>query len=304
MRIARFVLLLVACLALPGWAAPRRARVTVDRGGVLVGELVSADVDEVVVIVEGVERRYPRARVRSVEVLDSAGATAAASPHARPPAPSRSPRHWAWDPEGTRTFYAPTARMRARGEVVLSQRELVFTELELGITDHLSVEAGVMWPLFNDLAGGPVALGALKVGAPVGRDVSLAAEVRAGAVGPLRLGGLLASGVVTFGAPRASVTFSAGKPLVFADSALGRVEALFTFAGQLELRPHVRLLTEHWVQPDFRAGSYSSLDAVGVRLFGEQLAVDVGAVWALARPGQAFSPVPWPWLAVSWRTGS
>lgn len=294
MRVAPIVLLVVACLALPGWAAPSLVRVTVDRGGVMVGELVSADVDEVVLRVEGVERRYPRARVRSVEVLSPSEATLPASP--------RPPRHWALDPEGTRSLYAPTARMRARGEVVLTQRELVFTELELGITDHLSVEAGVMWPLFNDLAGGPVGLGALKVGAPVGQDVSLAAEVRAGAVGPLRLGGLLASGVVTFGAPKASVTFSAGKPLVFADSALGRVDALFTFAGQWELRPYVRLLTEHWVQPDFRAGSYSSLDAVGVRLFGEQFAVDVGAVWALARPGQAFNPVPWPWLSVSWRT--
>jgi hypothetical protein len=58
-------------------------------------------------------------------------------------------------------------------------------------------------------------------------------------------------------------------------------------------------MTENWVMPMIARGDFGLANALGVRLMGDKLAVDLGGIWLSTSRGLA-TWVPVPWVDFTW----
>jgi hypothetical protein len=179
--------------------------------------------------------------------------------------------YWPPDPNETRLFFAPTGRMLKRGEGYLSDTYLFFIGGAGGVTDRLTLGGGVsVFPLedFSD----NVIYFTPKVGLYSSERVNLAAGALVGTArwlaDSIGTAGVL-YGVGTFGGADASVT--AGLGYAYAGSDVDNRPVLMV-GGAARVAKRVSLATENYLMP----GETSDfLYSYGVRLFGEQLSVDL-----------------------------
>jgi hypothetical protein len=198
------------------------------------------------------------------------------------------------DPGRTRYLFGNSALMLRGGEGFFSQRELLFSMVSLGLTDHVTVSVGSAVPVFVadrrylHMAGG------LKVGGAVSERVHLAAGVEGLVlpVAPSTLG--LVYGVATYGIPDAQLSLSVGVPFSFSSEG-AQVAHLFagSLGGSLRLSHRLAGVTENWVLmgPTYQAALVNSL---ALRILGERWTVDLGALRATG------IPIPLPWVNFSW----
>lgn len=189
----------------------------------------------------------------------------------------RDGRYWFPNPNCTRLYFAPTARMLKQGEGYFADYYLFFPSLTWGITDYISFGGGMS--LFPGIGfGNQLFYFTPKVGVSAGKDVSFA------------IGALIASiptegfdddddrstlgigyGVWTYGSPERSVTcglgygFSEGK---LADKPM--VMAGFDY----RISRRSAFVSENWMIP----GVDGILISYGARFFGEGLSIDVAFV--------------------------
>lgn len=207
-----------------------------------------------------------------------------------------------WMPNANRDRYLliPSAMMLKQGEFYFSQTQLFLSTMTVGLIDHLTLVAGGVLPLwfvhdgFNFVAG-------LKAGFSVGEYLHLAGGAQTLVIpgeGGTTVGFFY--GTTTVGTGDANVSVAAGAPFAIyrRDSELGKV--IVIASGNLRLTRGLALVTENWIitRP---ATYYSSnnLDVVlslAARAFGEQWAVDVGAL----RIPSADFPVPWVNFTYHW----
>lgn len=273
-------------------AKPRRVKVTLKDGQELRGELAAETPEAVELSVAGARTNVARSTVQSME--DDTTSTVRADGQL-----------WFQDPNRTRYFYGPSAMMLRQGEVTLSQKELLFTSVNFGVTDWLSLQAGAVVPAWLAGVNGFNFIGAVKVGKSLTEHWHVAGGVQALVLplvgtGSAPIAGGFGFGSVTYGTGDAHVTLSAAKPFFLAQGSSGVGDALFTLSGDLRVARSVALVTENWVMPDFAAGQVLSLDAVGARLMGEHIAVDLGGVWMATSSQGLMTWVPVPWLDVTW----
>ncbi|WP_143196169.1 hypothetical protein [Archangium sp. Cb G35] len=203
---------------------------------------------------------------------------------------------WFQDPNRTRYLYAPTGMMLRQGEGYFSQKELFFSSLNYGLTDHITVQAGAVVPAWLLGAPGFNFIGGIKVGGSVGDRLHLAAGAQGlflpgiggmgGAVG-------FVFGTATYGTPDAHLSVGLGKPFTLTNSG-GSLDStiITTLSGNLRLSQRVALVTENWLMPTFIESGNSQLpmiNSLAVRLFGESWAVDLGGIRV---PGLSL-PIPW-----------
>lgn len=275
-------------------AAPGKrelSRITLRDGQVLRGVVVHRDARAVVVeLATGGRLELPANQVTSVE----------AEQHAQVRANGEV---WFQDPNRTRYLYAPSAMMLRQGEGYFSQKELLFSSINYGLTDHITLQAGAILPAWL-MDGGFNFIGGVKVGGNVTERLSLAIGAQAlvfpglGTGFPGGAAGLL-FGTATYGTPDAHVSLALGTPFVFSSG-----EDVFTrdyivaLSGNVRLNQQLALVTENWLLPTVSAGSYlPMLNSLALRIFGEHWAVDLGGIRA---PDTSF---PIPWLDFSYNFG-
>ncbi|MBI3181870.1 MAG: hypothetical protein HYZ28_06975 [Myxococcales bacterium] len=103
------------------------------------------------------------------------------------PRPNVDPDSWARrrrirgleDPTRTRYLYGPSAFMLKQGEVHFSQKELFFSSVGVGVSDHLSLQAESVLPALLLGVDGLNAIVAVKGGLPVCDTLHLAAGAQA-----------------------------------------------------------------------------------------------------------------------------
>jgi hypothetical protein len=176
--------------------------------------------------------------------------------------------YWFPNPNSTRLFFAPSARMLERGDGYVSDYEVFFPGVAYGVTDNVSIGGGVsLIP-----AGLDKELYYLtpKIGGEVHENVNLA-------VGALIVGGIpdeatvgIVYGVGTFGPPDASITAGLGYGFAGTTIASSPVAML---GGEFRVARHVALVSENYFIPG--TDSASPLFSYGVRLMGEKMTVDL-----------------------------
>jgi hypothetical protein len=177
------------------------------------------------------------------------------------------------DPGNTRLFFGPTARALPAGKAYVGGYQAVVPFAQAGLTDRLSLGAGVPLPFGGGLFWLTPKLQILDTGrtqAAIGAVHVVAGDLMRGGV---------AYGVVTTGGPDTSVT--AGLGLAYGDG--GRPIAMI--GGERRTSRHSKFLTENYLVPG--AGGFS---INGIRLSGRKLSADFGV--GLAFAGGVFAPFP------------
>jgi len=190
----------------------------------------------------------------------------------------------------TRYLFAPSALLLRGGEVVLSQTELVFTSVALGLGGHATVLAGSVLPALLSGANGMNLALEVKVGWSAAALVHLAAGLETVALP--NVAGFYGLAVVTLGREAWNATLGAGAPL----AALGTDGApgppLFFAAAGVRAGRHLALATEHWLFPT--RPELPLVSAGALRVLAGRVAIGVGA----ARVAPLRVPLPWVDLAV------
>lgn len=209
------------------------------------------------------------------------------------------------DRKRTQYLLASSGLMLNGGEGSLSQTAFLLSSFSYGVTDHLTLQAGTVLPVWGlGLANG---YGGLKVGGSPGERLHLSAAVHAGALRPFTspstvLGATL-QGTATYGTPDGHVSLGVIAPVWHTASDPRALGLAVTLSGSLRVSHGVALMTEHWVVPVGLSlrNQLPLANAAAVRLLGDHWTVDLGLM-RLPLEGQP-AWLPLPWLDVTYTFG-
>jgi hypothetical protein len=196
---------------------------------------------------------------------------------------------WPVNPNSTRLFFSPTARMLKKGQGYFSDYYIFFPGISYGLTDNITIGGG--FSLFPGLGlNKQIYYFTPKIGLATSKNSCLA------------LGALIISiphkvfdenvpafgvlyGVGTYGGPDASI--SGGLGFGFVDDKVGR-KPVVMLGGEKRISRRISLVSENWILP----GADNSIVSYGLRFFGENISVDLGFITP-AGNDFIFPGVPW-----------
>jgi hypothetical protein len=220
------------------------------------------------------------------------------------------------DSNYTRLLFSPTGRPLGKGEGYFSDHYVVFPSVAYGLTDNLSIGAGV-----SVIPGVPLGEQLLYVSPRFGKQFSDRVAIstgilfaHAGAGGEdSNLG--VGFAMATLGKPDKSLTIGGGVVRTVEYEYRGHYEGrrwvddsryeptytpLVVVGGTVRLSHRVALISENWLilRDDFKISEQPF--AVGVRFLGDRLSADVGLVLV----GELLDEgLPAPWLSVTYHFG-
>ena len=196
-------------------------------------------------------------------------------------------KYWYVNPNTTRLYFAPTARMLKKGEGYFSDYYLFFPGIAYGFSDNFTFGGGMS--LFPGVdPEHQLFYFTPKIGLKTSRNSNIAAGALVIAIPEIDnespLVGIL-YGVGTFGDTDGSLTVGLGYG--FVDDELAD-KPMFMIGGEKRLSRRVSFVSENWIFPgaDFPVVSY------GFRFFGEGISVDLALFNALGEEG-FFPGLPW-----------
>jgi hypothetical protein len=272
------------------WAGPpiRPERVVIVElkdGTRLVGRVVADEPERLrVQTLEGLELEVPRSAVVSIR----------ADGEARP---ARS------DPNYSRLMFAPTGRPLRKGDGYFSDYELLFPGVAYGVTDNLSLAAGV-----SAIPGLGLGEQLLYVSPKLGFRLSDRAALSAGAlVAGSGADEGWSAGIVfavgTFGSEDKSVSVGVGvgRELGHHDGRTrhgDRTRPILMLGGEVPLARSVSLVSENWLVRDVPLKEQPF--GLALRFHGRRLSADVGVILVGEVLEEGF---PLPWVSVSYHFG-
>ena len=183
--------------------------------------------------------------------------------------------YWFPNPNQTRLVISPTGRMLKKGQGYFNDIYIFFPNVAYGITDNVSMGAGITIFPGVDLDK-QIMFFMPKIGVSAVENFDLAISgliFRIPKAYDWDNDDAMAVGIIfgtgTYGTPDKSISFGLGYG--FVDDALGDKPAMM-LGGEYRFARRASLVSENWVFPD---ADYP-LISYGVRLFGEQMAVDLG----------------------------
>jgi hypothetical protein len=287
----------LALLAAPAWAAGPKDQVTValEDGSTLVGTMVQEDEATITVrIAGGQEVRVPRSAVVSIR---GEGAAEGAFPP---------------DPSGSRLLFAPTGRPLGKGEGYFSDHYVLFPGVTGGITDNLSLGAGV-----SVVPGLGLTEQVFYAAPRLAWTLSDKAAVSTGVLYARAWGyqAAVAFGIGTFGGDDASLTVGAGLLAAKDDGDDGEFDVetgtwrprparwelrrspMLMIGGSKRLSRSVAFISENWL---FTGKGFDLAEqpfGVGLRFIGDRLSADVGLIFT----GEVLEQgLPAPWLSFTY----
>jgi hypothetical protein len=220
------------------------------------------------------------------------------------------------DSNCTRLLFSPTGRPLARGEGYFSDHYVVFPGVTYGLTDNLSIGAGV-----SVIPGLGLNEQLFYVSPRFGKQFTDTVAVSAGLLyaheGDAGPEGHLGAGfaMFTLGRPERSLTIGVGAARTVSEEYYAhqvngdlrgdfRYQASYTpivvVGGTARLSKRIALVSENWLilGHDFRLDRQPF--AVGLRFLGDRLTADVGVILVADVIKEGF---PVPWLSVSYHFG-
>ena len=184
----------------------------------------------------------------------------------------RQGEYWFPNPNATRLFFAPTARMLKKGEGYFADYYLFFPALAYGITDNITIGGGmslIPWIDFSEQIfyfTPKVGLSATeKFAFGAGALIIKIPGIGKGMKTPF-LG--IVYGVGTYGSPNSSLTVGLGYGFVDDDFA---EKPMVIIGGEHRISRRLALVTENWILPGVDKPGIS----YGMRFFGERMSVDL-----------------------------
>ena len=205
--------------------------------------------------------------------------------------------YWPEDPNATRLFFGPTARMLRKGEGYVANHWLFFMDGYGGITDRVTLGGGMsLFPTDNFLKDNAYFLSP-KISVTQSERLNTAVGVWLGGApfndeieGDFTFG--IAYGVATWGGSDASFTLGGGYG--FAEGKLAR-NPMVMLGGTKRLSRRWSFVTENWVFPNVED---RPLVSAGFRTIGESLSWDFGFVTVM---GTGEGTVLVPWFGAAWK---
>lgn len=195
---------------------------------------------------------------------------------------------WNRDPNISRLFFAPTARTLPQGDGYFGDYYLFIASVAYGVTDFFTISGGMsllpgiqisdqlyfVAPKLRLVQQGPFTLsgGVLYMGAGGGSGGA------SGGVG---------YGVTTLGSGDHSLTLGLGWPFVVGHGSSS--EPMLLIGGDTRLSRRVKLVGEWWKFP----GASQMPGTIGLRFFGEKMAVDFGFVHVWGARMGGFPAIPY-----------
>jgi hypothetical protein len=283
--------------------AMQQVEVTLVDGQVLRAEMPASELStwktgaSVTVVLHGVPITLDAALVASIRGLT-----------VRPPEEERPVVRTA----ASRYLFAPSAIPLEKGRGYVSQKELIFTFLAYGVTDHVTVEAATSVPLllfgFSQLDTPDITSMVMMglVGAKVAGQVSPGFYASAGGEVFVNQSAQLALpyASVTVGGPTAHASLAGGYLFVkdlfdqWNASTDSPLVVPITLSGFKLVQPHWGLISENWlcVIDDHVVG----LVTAGARILPEKGTWSIDAALAGYALQDQVGFVPVPWLDVTW----
>jgi hypothetical protein len=225
---------------------------TLKDGSTIFGRIVAIDADTVTLQIRGAGTiKLAAGAIREIKEIASADI--------------HEGSYWFPNPNSTRLFFAPTGQMLKKGEGYVSDYEVFFPGMAVGVTDNITLGGGIS--LLPAAAEDQIYYLTPKVGVSVTDKVHLAAGVLfAGAKGGT--GGVY-YGVGTFGDGNASVTLGGGYGF-----AGGKIESkpVGMLGAELRLSKRIGIVTENYLLP---VTENNVLYSFGFRFMGEKLTTDL-----------------------------
>lgn len=196
--------------------------------------------------------------------------------------------HWFSNPHATRYFFMTNGYGLRQGEAYYQNTWIMFNQMSYGITDHITIGAGIV-PLFL-FAGAPTpAWITPKVAIPLVKDkFNMSVGMILGHILGEGLSFGLGYGDFTLGNRDHNLTFGAG--WAFADGDWATSPTL-TLSGMTRVGRKTYLLTEnYYIGLDESSAGILSL---GGRSVQKRLAVDYGLIIPLVEDMGTFVAVPW-----------
>ena len=204
--------------------------------------------------------------------------------------------YWADDPNATRLFFAPTARMLKKGEGYVANHWIFLMDGYVGVTDRFTMGGAMtLLPTANMLQDNIYFLSP-KVGLTQGERVSTAVGAFIGGapfndeVGSVNTFGI-AYGVATWGGRDGAFTLGGGYG--FAQGKLAR-NPLVMVGATRRLSRRLSFVSENWIFPNVQE---HPLVSAGLRTIGESLSWDFAMVTVAGTSTTVFVP----WFGASWK---
>lgn len=183
-------------------------------------------------------------------------------------------KYWFPNPNTTRLYFAPTARMLKRGEGYFADYYIFFPMAAYGITDNISIGGGMSLFPWIDIDE-QIFYFTPKVGLKATENLNFAAGALFVKIPDFDdddspIVGIL-YGVGTYGKPDGSITVGLGYG--FEGSEFAK-KPMIMIGGEARLLRRVSFVTENWIFP----GVDEPLISYGIRFFGEKLSIDLAFI--------------------------
>jgi hypothetical protein len=179
----------------------------------------------------------------------------------------REGKYWFPNPNSTRLFFAPSGQMLKQGEGYISDYEVFFPGVAIGLTDNLTIGGG--FSLFPAGVDEQVYYFTPKIGFSPSEKVHLATGVLlAGAGGGNGVGGVY-YGVGTYGDGNASITLGGGYGFAGGDIESKPVGLI---GGEVRVSQRIGLVTENYLLP---ISDNNLVYSFGIRFMGEKMTTDL-----------------------------
>ncbi len=248
-------------------------------GSSIVGRISEQTTDSVQVTTPNGRFTIPRSAIRDLRLLTAPEV--------------RSGTYWPLDPHDTRLFFGPTGRTLAAGSGYFSDTYVFLFNAAVGITDRITIGAGMSVIPLPDFLRDNVYYVAPKFALVRSDSFNLAVGAILGFSGhfsgPMSGSADMYYLAGTNGAPDASFTYGLG----YANSA-GTVHdaTLLMFGGNRRVARKLSLMSENYVVLARHEVTWAPL--YGVRFIGERLSTDLGFVNYIGHNAKPVFPgVPW-----------
>lgn len=224
-------------------------------GSELVGRIVSIGETDIIFEAEMGRITIPRDKIREVQTA--------------PDSSFKEGKFWFPNPNRTRLYLAPTARLLQKGEGYFTDIYLLFPGVAVGVTDNFTIGGGI-----SLIPGVDMDEQLLYFTPKIGLSATEILAVSASALivrvpnddDPVLAGVLFGTGTV--GTADKSLTLGLGYG--FADGELADKPAVL-LGGEYRVARRLAFVTENWIFP----GVDDALISYGLRFFGESIAVDL-----------------------------
>ena len=183
-------------------------------------------------------------------------------------------KYWFPNPNCSRLFFAPTARMLKKGEGYFADYFIFFPTINYGVTSNVSLGGGFSILPGEDLDE-QILLFTPKVGIKTSKKMDLAIGALVVKLPESTSAGIL-YGVSTFGSLDKSVTFGLGYG--YFDDELAD-KPIVVLGGETRTSRSISLVTENWLIPE----KDTPVLSFGLRFFGEKLSADFALIFPLEK---------------------